>query len=188
VDRLLRLSESSRVIGIGECGLDYHYNRSPPDVQIATFLTHIAAARETGLPLVVHARNADDEMAAILEAEQSIGRFTGVLHCFSSGRALAEKAVSLGLCVSFSGILTFKNSHLLRGIAAALPPERLLIETDAPYLAPVPLRGRRNEPSYVAHTLHALAACRGDNVDELAQLTSTNFFRLFRKAALVQTT
>lgn len=186
VNRLLKFSESRKVIGIGECGLDYHYNFSPQDVQIATFMTHIAAARESGLPLVVHARDADDQMAAILEAEQRVGPFTGVLHCFSSGQFLAETAVRLGLYVSFSGILTFKKSDSLRDIAAALPSERLLIETDAPYLAPVPLRGRRNEPSYLTHTLRALAACRGEDAGELAEVTSANFFRLFQKAAQVQ--
>jgi TatD DNase family protein len=186
VDRLLKFAASPKVIGIGECGLDYYYNRSPQDVQIATFITHISAARESGLPLVVHARDADDEMAAILEEEQRVGPFTGVLHCFSSGRVLAETAVRLGLHVSFSGILTFKKSDSLRDIAAALPSERLLIETDAPYLAPVPLRGRRNEPSYVTHTLRALAACRGQDEGELADTTSANFFRLFQRAARVR--
>jgi TatD DNase family protein len=186
VDRLLQLSRNRKVIGIGECGLDYYYNRSPQDVQIAIFRTHIAAARESGLPLVVHSRDADDQMAAILEAEQRVGSFTGVLHCFSSGRALAETAVRLGLYISFSGILTFKKSDALRDIAAVLPPERLLIETDAPFLAPVPLRGRRNEPSYVTHTLRALAACRGEDEGELAEMTSANFFRLFQRATRVR--
>jgi TatD DNase family protein len=182
VDCLLKLSDSPKVIGLGECGLDYYYNRSPQDAQIATFRTHIAAARESGLPLVVHSRDADDQMVAILEEEQSVGPFTGVLHCFSSGRVLAETAVRLGLYISFSGILTFKKSNSLRDIAAVLPVKRLLIETDAPYLAPVPLRGRRNEPSYVTHTLRALATCRGEDEGELAEVTSANFFQLFRRA------
>jgi TatD DNase family protein len=186
VDRLLGFLDNPKVIGIGECGLDYYYNRSPQDVQIAIFRTHIAAARESGLPLVVHTRNADGQMRAMLEAEQRVGPFTGVLHCFSSGRVLAETAVRLGLYISFSGILTFKNSDALRDIATVLPSERLLIETDAPYLAPVPVRGRRNEPSYVTHTLRALAACRGQDEGELAEMTSANFFRLFQRAVRVQ--
>jgi TatD DNase family protein len=183
VERILQLSRHPKVVGIGECGLDYYYNRSPQDIQINTFKTHIAAARESGLPLVVHTRDADDEMASILEAEQGVGPFTGVLHCFSSGRALAETAVRLGFYISFSGTLTFKKSEALRDIAATLPAERLLIETDAPYLAPVPMRGRRNEPSFVAHTLRTLAACRGEDEGKLAETTSANFHRLFAKAA-----
>ena len=182
-DHLLKLTKHPKVVGIGECGLDYYYDRSPRGTQIAIFKVHAAAARETGLPLVVHTRDADEQMASILEAEMAIGRLTGVLHCFTSGRALAETAIRLGFHISFSGILTFKKSEPLREIAATVPAERLLIETDAPYLAPVPLRGRRNEPSFIAHTLAALAACRGEDEARLAEMTSTNFFRLFAKAA-----
>lgn len=182
VDRLLRLARHPKIVGIGECGLDFYYNRSPQDIQIATFRTHVAAARASGLPLVVHTRDADDDMASILEAEHQAGLLRGVLHCFSSGRTLAQTAVRLGFYISFSGILTFKKSVALRDIAATLPAENLLIETDAPYLAPVPMRGRRNEPSFVAHTLAALAAARGEDEGTLAEATSANFFRLFSKA------
>ena len=135
-------------MAIGEAGLDYHYDKSPRDAQAQGFRTHIAAARETGLPLVIHARDADDDMAAILEEETGKGAFPFILHCFSSGRRLAEIGVALGGYVSFSGILTFKNSDELRAIAADVPRDRLLVETDAPYLAPVPFRGKRNEPAY----------------------------------------
>ena len=148
-EQLVRLARHPKVVGIGECGLDYFYKRSPQDVQIAVFRTHIAAARETGLPLVVHTRDADADMAAILAEEQQRGRFGGVLHCFSSGPELAEAAVRLGFLISFSGILTFKNSEPLRAIATGLPSESLLVETDAPYLAPEPKRGKRNEPGLV---------------------------------------
>ena len=182
VDRLLQLSRHPKIVGIGECGLDFYYNRSPQDIQIATFRTHVAAARASGLPLVVHTRDADDHMTSILEAEHRAGRLRGVLHCFSSGPALAQTTVRIGFCISFSGILTFKKSEGLRRIAAALPAESLLVETDAPYLAPVPMRGRRNEPSFVAHTLAALAAARGEDEGTLAEVTSANFFRLFSKA------
>lgn len=183
VERLLAYSAHPKVVGIGECGLDYYYNRSPQDVQVAMFRTHVAAARESGLPLVVHTRDADDEMAAILGDEHRKGAFSGVLHCFSSGPALAETAVGLGFRISFSGILSFKKSDALRAIARRLPRESLLIETDAPYLAPVPMRGRRNEPGFVGHTLRALADCRGEEETTLAASTSENFFALFRKAA-----
>lgn len=185
VEQLQQFSHYPKVVGIGECGLDFYYNNSPQDVQIDTFKTQIAAARECGLPLVVHARDADDQMLSILETEARVGPLTGVLHCFSSGRTLAETAVELGFYISFSGILTFKKSDALREVAAALPADRLLIETDAPYLAPVPMRGRRNEPSFVAHTLRALAICRGEDEAQLAEKTSINFFRLFSKATAV---
>jgi TatD DNase family protein len=182
VDRLLRLSRHPKIVGIGECGLDFYYNRSLQHIQIAIFQTHVAAARASGLPLVVHTRDADDHMTSILEAEHQGGALRGVLHCFSSGLALAQTAVRIGFCISFSGTLTFKKSAQLRRIAAALPVESLLIETDAPYLAPVPMRGRRNEPSFVAHTLAALAAARGEDEGALAEATAANFFRLFSKA------
>ena len=184
---LVRLAAHPKVVGIGECGLDFYYNRSPQDIQIASFRTHIAAARESSLPLVVHTRDADETTAAILAEEQEAGRFAGVLHCFSSGRALAETAVDLGLYISFSGILTFKKSDDLRAIAGLLPAERLLVETDAPYLAPVPMRGRRNEPAFIGHTLTTLAACRGVPVTAMTACTGANFRRLFAKAQL-QTT
>ena len=173
-----------RVIGIGESGLDYFYDRSPRDVQQAGFRAHIRAARLAGLPLAIHARDADGDIAAILQDERDTGgNFSFLLHCFSSSRALAEAAVAMGGHVSFSGILTFPKSHELREIARDLPADRVLVETDAPYLAPVPFRGKRNEPAYVTHTARVLAEVRGLEPAALADLTTTNFRRLFRKAA-----
>lgn len=186
-DRLVELSGHPRCIAIGEAGLDYHYDTSPRDVQRTVFRTHIEAARVTGLPLVIHARNADDDMIEILSDEMRRGRFGAVLHCFSSGAKLAQVGVELGLYVSFSGILTFKNSEEIRRIAAAVPRERLLVETDAPYLAPVPFRGKTNEPAYVAHTAQVLADTVGVSADEIARITTDNFYRLFSKAALADT-
>jgi TatD DNase family protein len=183
VEELVQQSRHPRCIAIGEAGLDYHYDKSPRDVQQRVFRTHIAAARETGLPLVIHARNADDDMIRILEEESGRGRFDAVLHCFSSGARLAEVGVELGLYVSFSGILTFKKSEDIRAIAASVPRERLLVETDAPYLAPEPHRGRPNEPAYVAHTARVLAGVIGVTEDEVARITTENFYRLFSKAA-----
>jgi TatD DNase family protein len=169
------------VVAIGESGLDYHYDYATPELQAACFRNHIAAARETGLPLVIHARSADDDVAAILEEEMGKGAFPFVLHCFSSGKRLAEVGVALGGYVSFSGILTFRNSQDIRDIAAAVPHERLLVETDAPYLAPVPYRGKRNEPAFVAHTAAVLAETIGVDAQQVARLTTENFFRLFSK-------
>lgn len=180
--RLVALSAHPRCIAIGEAGLDYHYDKSPRDVQRKVFRTHIAAARETGLPLVIHARNADEDMIEILSDETRRGRFSAVLHCFSSGEKLAQVGVELGLYVSFSGILTFKNSEDIRRIAAQVPQDRLLVETDAPYLAPVPYRGKTNEPAYVAHTAKTLAEVIGMTETEVAELTTANFYRLFSKA------
>lgn len=181
--RLVELSAHPRCIAIGEAGLDYHYDKSPRDVQRKVFRTHIEAARETGLPLVIHARNADEDMIEILSDEMGRGRFNAVLHCFSSGAKLAKIGVELGLYVSFSGILTFRNSEEIRQIAAAVPQDRLLVETDAPYLAPVPFRGKTNEPAYVAHTAHVLAEVVGVSDQEIARITTDNFYRLFSKAA-----
>ena len=178
---LVRLSAHRKVVAIGEAGLDYFYDKAPRDAQAQGFRTHIAAARETGLPLVIHSRDADDDMAAILEEETGKGAFPFILHCFSSGRRLAEVGVALGGYVSFSGILTFKNSPELRAIAADLPHDRLLVETDAPDLAPIPFRGKRNEPAYVAHTAKVLADTIGVSEQEIATLTTNNFFRLFGK-------
>ena len=173
-----------RVIGIGESGLDYFYDKAPRDAQQAGFRAHIRAARLVGLPLAIHARDADGDIADILEDEQARGGdFAFLLHCFSSGRHLAERAIALGGYVSFSGILTFPKSHDLREIARDLPESRLLVETDAPYLAPVPFRGRRNEPAWVAHTAAVLASVRGLEPAALADLTTANFRALFRKAA-----
>jgi TatD DNase family protein len=170
-----------KVVAIGEAGLDYHYDYSPRDAQEQGFRTHIAAARETGLPLVIHAREADDDVARILEEETGRGPFPAVLHCFTGGRDLAMRAVALGLSISFTGILTFKNSADLRKIAAELPADRILVETDAPYLAPGKFRGKRNEPSYVVETARVLAETRGVGSDEIARQTTENFFRLFAK-------
>jgi TatD DNase family protein len=172
-----------KVIGIGESGLDYFYDKAPRDRQQAGFRAHIRAARLSGLPLCIHARDADDDIAAILREEAAEGPFAFLLHCFSSGRGLAEAALDLGGYISFSGILTFPKSQEIRDIARDVPKERLLVETDAPYLAPVPYRGKRNEPGYVAHTARVLGEVHGMGPDEIAALTTENFRRLFRKAA-----
>lgn len=182
VEELIRLSAHPKVVAIGEAGLDYFYDRSPRDVQAAVFRRHIAAARETRLPLVIHSRDADADMEAILRDEKGKGAFPFILHCFSSGEALARAGVELGGYVSFSGILTFKKSEELREIARSIPHDRLLVETDAPYLAPVPFRGKRNEPAYVAHTAAVLAETIGMSAEDVAALTTANFFRCFSKA------
>ncbi|MET0528153.1 MAG: TatD family hydrolase [Microvirga sp.] len=182
--QLIELSQHPRCIAIGEAGLDYHYDKSPRDIQERVFRTHITAARETGLPLVIHARNADEDMISILSEEMSKGRFSAVLHCFSSGAELARVGIELGLYVSFSGILTFRNSEEIRRIAADVPQDRLLVETDAPYLAPMPHRGKTNEPAYVAHTAHVLAEVVGVSDAAIAEITTANFYRLFSKATL----
>ena len=179
---LLAEADHPKVVAIGEAGLDYHYDTAPRDAQHAGFRLHIAAARQTGLPLVIHAREADDDVAAILEDEYAKGPFSFVLHCFTAGPELARRAVALGGYVSFSGILTFKTGAPLRDIAASLPADRVLVETDAPYLAPNPWRGKRNEPSYVVETARILAEARGVSNDEIAALTTANFFRLFSRA------
>ncbi|MEX6507950.1 TatD family hydrolase [Jiella sp. M17.18] len=179
---LVRLADGDeKIVAIGEAGLDYHYDKAPHDVQAAVFLRHIAAARETGLPLVIHARDADADMIRILEQESGKGAFPFILHCFSSGRGLAEAGLALGGYVSFSGILTFRSSEEIRAIAADVPMERLLVETDAPYLAPPPYRGKRNEPAYVRKTAEVLAEVKGVDLDTIARQTSDNFFRLFGK-------
>lgn len=178
---LVRLAQHPKVVAIGEAGLDYYYDKAPRDAQAQGFRAHIAAARQTRLPLVIHARNADDDMIAILEDETGKGAFPFILHCFSSGQQLAEVGVALGGYVSFSGILTFKNSPELREIAKGVPHNRLLLETDAPYLAPVPHRGQRNEPAYVVETARVLAETIGVSREEIARITTDNFFRLFSK-------
>lgn len=181
VEELVTLSRHPRCVGIGEAGLDYFYDKAPRDLQARGLRIHIAAARETQLPLVIHARDADEDMAAILTEEMGKGAFPAILHCFSSGAALARTGVALGLYVSFSGILTFKASQALREIAASIPEDRLLVETDAPYLAPVPHRGKRNEPAYVAETARVLADVRGMTPEALAAITSANTRRVFAK-------
>jgi TatD DNase family protein len=168
-------------VALGEAGLDYHYDLSPREAQERGFRNHIAAARETGLPLVIHSREADADMAAILEEETGKGAFPAVLHCFTGGRELAQRAIALGLFISFTGILTFKKSDALRAIAAELPADRILVETDAPYLAPGRHRGKRNEPAYVVETANMLAQTRNVALEELARQTTENFFRLFSK-------
>lgn len=178
---LVARTRHPKVVAIGEAGLDYHYDLSPRDAQERGFRRHIAAARETGLPLVIHAREADDDVARILEEESGKGAFPAVLHCFTGGRDLARRAIALGLSISFTGILTFKNSTALREIAAELPVDRVLVETDAPYLAPGKFRGKRNEPSYVVETASVLAETRGVALEDIAAQTTENFFRLFSK-------
>ena len=182
VARLIELSQHPKCVAIGEAGLDYHYNKSPRDVAQAVFRNHIAAARETGLPLIIHARDADEDMISILQDEMGKGAFPAVLHCFSSGPRLAQIGVELGLMVSFSGIVTFKNSEDIRAIARDVPMDRLLVETDAPYLAPPPYRGKRNEPAYVVETAKILADVKGVSFEALAAATTDNFFRVFTKA------
>jgi TatD DNase family protein len=181
-DRLLRWAEHPRVIGIGESGLDYHYDHSPRDVQAEVFRTHIAAARESGLPLIVHTREADGDTADLLLAAMADGAFTGVVHCFSSSPELGRAAIEMGLYLGLGGILTFKRSDQLRATVRALPLDRLLLETDAPYLAPEPFRGRRNEPAHVAYVAAALAEVKGLSLREVEVATTDNFFRLFTKA------
>lgn len=181
-DLLIRLAAHPKVVAIGEAGLDFHYDFSPPEVQLAQFREHIAAARETGLPLVIHSREADDDMARVLEEEtEGEGAFPHLLHCFSSGPELARRSLALGGYVSFSGILTFKKSEEVRAIAAEVPLDRLLVETDAPYLAPMPHRGKRCEPAHVAETAKVLAAVKGVSPAEIARITTENFHRLFKK-------
>jgi TatD DNase family protein len=178
---LVRLAAHPKVVGIGEAGLDYHYDRSPRDRQRAVFRTHVEAACEAGLPLIVHSREADEDTIAIM-AEGAAGGLQGVMHCFSGTSYLAEKALELGFLISFSGILTFKKADELRAIAREVPEDRLLVETDAPYLAPIPNRGKRNEPGYIVHTVQALAEIRRKTAAELADATTANFHRLFAKA------
>lgn len=180
---IVGLSKHPKVVAIGEAGLDYHYKLGSPEAQAEGFRAHIAAARETGLPLEIHTRDADADTLAILEDEHARnGPFPAVLHCYTGGRELALRAVDLGLYVSFSGVISFKRTEALQEIARAVPADRLLVETDAPFLAPVPFRGKTNEPAYVVHTAAALARVRGESEAELARQTTDNFFRLYAKA------
>ena len=183
VEDLVSRAAHPEVVGIGETGLDYYYDNSPRDLQQTSFRTHVAAARETGLPLIVHTRDADDDMADILEDEMGKGAFPGVLHCFSSGRRLAERALDIGFYISLSGIVTFKNAQDLRDIAQDVPVDRILVETDSPFLAPIPNRGRRNEPSFVVDTAAKVAELKGLDYEALSMASTENFFRLFNKAA-----
>jgi TatD DNase family protein len=179
--RLLEHASHPRVVGIGEAGLDYFYEHSPRNEQIRNFRAHIEASRECGLPLVVHARDADDDLCAILKEEHDKGAFPGLIHCFSSTRKLAETALSLGMYISISGIVTFKKADDLRATVADVPLDRLLVETDSPYLAPIPHRGARNEPSFVTHTAKAVAKIKQVDPDRLQAATTDNLFRLFSK-------
>lgn len=182
VAEIVRLAQHPKCVGIGEAGLDYFYDKSPRAAQREGFLKHIAAARESGLPLVIHSRDADEDTAAILEQEMQRGAFSAVLHCFTGGADLARRAVAIGLYVSFSGVITFKKNDALREIAAEVPMDRVLVETDAPFLAPEPFRGKRNEPAYVVHTAAALARVKGVTDEEIAAVTTENFHRLYAKA------
>jgi TatD DNase family protein len=178
---LVDLARHPKCVGIGETGLDYHYDKTPRAVAARVFRTHIAAARQSGLPVVVHARDADADIAAIVQDEMGKGAFAGLLHCFTSSAMLAEAALSLGFYISFSGVLTFKNSRLLREIARAVPMDRMLVETDAPYLAPVPYRSKRNEPAFVVAVAQVLAEVKGVSPQTIAAATSANALRLFSK-------
>lgn len=182
LETLVELTAHPKVVAVGEAGLDYYYKHSTPEAQAEGFRRHIAAARETGLPLEIHTRDADADTIAILEDEHRNGAFPAVLHCFTGGRELAMRALELGLYVSFSGVITFKKNDALRDIAREVPLDRLLVETDAPFLAPDPFRGKRNEPSYVVRTATMLASVKGISNEDLARATTDNFFRLYNKA------
>ena len=181
-ERLIELARHPKVVGIGETGLDYYYDNSPRARQRESFRVHIQAARKTGLPLIVHSRDADEDTASILEDEMTKGAFGGVIHCFTAEQGLAERALALGFHISFSGIVTFKNADDLRAVAKTVPLDRLLVETDAPYLAPVPNRGKRNEPEFVRHTAAVVAELKDVSLDEFAAATTANFFALFKEA------
>jgi len=183
---LIERAAHPKVVGIGETGLDYYYEHSPREMQVANFRHHIAAARATGLPLIVHTRDADDDTIAVMEDEMARAPYTGLIHCFTGTRRLAEASLALGLYISVSGIATFKKSDELRSVLKDVPPGRLLVETDAPFLAPQPFRGKRNEPSFVVHTAQMLAELHGMSTDALAHATTENFFRLFTKVARPQ--
>lgn len=180
-EELIALTKHPKVVALGEAGLDYFYQKSSREAQERGFRAHIAAARATGLPLVIHTREADEDCGGILDDEMAKGPFRAVLHCYTGGRDLAMKAISLGLSISFTGILTFKNSQAIRDIAAELPEDRIMVETDAPYLAPGKFRGKRNEPSFVVETAKVLAETRGVSFEEIAKQTTDNFYRLFDK-------
>lgn len=181
-ERLIDLAGDERMVGIGECGLDFHYEYSDRDIQVPVFRAHIETARRTGLPLIIHTRDADDDMRALLEDEHARGAFTPLMHCYTGGPELAQAALALGGYISFSGIITFRNAGDIRAIAEAAPMDRIVIETDCPYLAPVPMRGRRNEPAYLVHVAERLAEIKGVGLEEIAEATTENFFRLFSKA------
>jgi TatD DNase family protein len=183
-DELVRLSAHPRCVAIGEAGLDYFYDIAPREAQATGLRRHIAASRITGLPLVIHSRQADEDMAAILEEESRAGAFPFVLHCFTAGMDLAQRALALGGYISFSGIVTFKNAQEIQDVARIVPADRYLVETDAPYLAPIPHRGQSNEPSYVRHTAQKLAEIRGIPLEQVGAETTANFGRLFSKTCV----
>ena len=180
-DELIELPRPPKVVALGEAGLDNFYENGSPEAQERGFRAHIAAARATGLPLVIHTREADEACGRILADEMAKGQFRAVLHCYTGGRDLAMQAIALGLSISFTGILTFKKSLALRQLAAELPADRIMVETDAPYLAPGKFRGKRNEPSYVVEVARVLAEARGVSLQEISDQTTANFFRLFSK-------
>ncbi len=182
-DDLIKLSQNSNVVGFGETGLDYFYEHSPREDQQKAFRAHIEASRREQLPLIVHTRDAEDDTITILHEEYKKGAFPGLIHCFSGGERLAQAALDIGFYVSLSGIVTFKKAQELRDVAKFVPADRLLVETDSPYLAPAPKRGKRNEPAFTAHTAALVAETKGIPVDEFAEITTQNFFKLFSKAA-----
>jgi len=183
LDELVELSKSNdNIVGIGESGLDYFWDKATIEDQKTSFIKHIHASQQTGLPLIVHARDADEDIADMLKAEYANSPFKCVMHCYSSGEKLAEEALDMGFYISFSGIVTFKNAKSLQEIAKMVPNDRILVETDAPFLAPTPYRGQTNQPSYVRHTGEFLAALRQQGVNEFAKTTCDNFYRLFDKA------
>lgn len=184
VARLIELAQHPKVVGFGETGLDYYYEMSGAEAQQRNFRIHIAAARDVGLPVIIHTRDADDDMAQILAEETAKGSFKGLLHCFSSSQQLSDKAIEMGLYISISGIVTFKKAEALKATVKTVPLNRLLVETDAPYLAPIPHRGKRNEPAFTAHTAATVAELKGITPPDLATATTANFFRLFDKIPL----
>ena len=181
-ETLVKLAEHPKTIGIGETGLDFYYDNSPRSIQERNFRTHIQAARKTQLPLIIHTRDADQKTIEILKEEYTEGPFPGVIHCFSAGKEVANCALELGLFISLSGIITFKNAQELRNIVKSLPLDRILLETDSPFLAPMPHRGKRNEPAFVIHTAQKASEIFETSFDELTEITTNNFFRLFTKA------
>lgn len=180
--QLIDLAAPEDVAGIGECGLDFYYNYSPHDEQIAVFKAHVEASQKTGLPLIIHTRDADEEMQSIIESSHRDGAFVPLLHCYTGGQKLAKSVLALGGYISFSGIMTFKNAADVRDIAIEMPLDRIIIETDCPYLAPVPKRGRRNEPAYLVHVAEKLAELHEKSLEEIAEITTENYFKLFSRA------
>ena len=182
LSELISKTSYEKVIGIGETGLDYYYEKTDRELQKQSFLTHIAASRETNLPIIVHTRDADEDTVNIMGDEMGKGAYRGVIHCFTSSQYLAEKAIEMGFYISFSGVVSFKTAQAIRDVVKTVPLDRLLVETDAPFLAPMPYRGKRNEPSFVPHTNKVVAEIKGISPEECARITTENFFRLFNKA------